>query len=348
MTQYEGDPIEYYEDEWTDFCAWLVAEHSKQNTIDRWRRGSKKWFNWCGDHGVDPRTVETPDVEDFLDDHPELASNSRQTTYMAVMRLYDWWRRGRDGITLEHNPCADLDISDYTESGSKYVRELAQEGKSDKKALSKGTVEALFPYAADEGARTELRNETLLRLAWDTAARTDELERMRVERIDWDDQYISIRSSKLDPDQDLFRRRVFFSPTTKRYLDLWCNGGRESLSSTYADSEYLWISQQDPQLESDYISRLVKEAAFRHDADPETDEDIQYHVYNDAAGKPRWLVTGHRLRVSRITHLANETPMEIHHIRMMAGHERLETTMGYVVSDWDTAQEDYHNAVDGK
>jgi site-specific recombinase XerD len=239
MTQYEGDPIEYYEDVWNEFCAWLLSEHDSQKTINRRRTGSKQYLNWCGEHDVDPRTAGQAVVENYLEDKSYLASNTRENAYTSVMVLYNWWIRGRDGITREHNPCADLDITDYTTSGSKYVRMLAREGKSDLKALSNTTVEALFPYAADEGARTELRNEALLRLAWDSAARCDELARMRVEKIDWDDRYISIRSSKLDPDQELFRRRVFFSPTTKRYLDLWVSGGRQSLSSTFADSEYL-------------------------------------------------------------------------------------------------------------
>lgn len=347
MTQFTGDDIRHYEDVWNDFCAWNISQHDSQNTIDRWRAASKKWLNWCGDQRVNPRTADKSDVEEFLKQHNHLSSNSLKTAYMGVMSLYNWWMMGHGDLSISENPCADVDISDYTTRGSKYVRVLYREGKENLIAPSRGTVEALYPYAAEDGSDTALRNETLIRLMWDSAARCDEVQRMRVEKIDWDDRYISIRSSKLNPDQELYRRRVFFSDSTKRFLKLWLNGGREAISNKYADSEFVFMSEKGPQLSSGYISRIVKEAAFRHDEDPENDDDdIQYRMHTDAAERPRWLMTGHRLRHARITYLVDETDMQLSNIRMLAGHEKIETTMDYVSTDWDTVQADYHSAVD--
>lgn len=349
MSEFEGNPIQHYEALFNKYAGYVRSTYEKRTTQDRWIHGAKKYLNWCGEAGFDPTEASQDVVHDYLTSTQGLADGSRVSAYMAVLMMYEWWMRGASGIDAEHNPCADIDLKkdhQIKRGRSRYAKVLARKNKSDLKALSKGAVESLFPYADESGARTELRNTILLRLMWDTACRSDEVSRMRVDAIDWDDQYIDIVSSKLKPDQELYERRVFFSATTKRLLEMWVNGGREALSSTYAGSEYLFMTTHKPQMRPGGISRIVKDAAFRHDDDEQTDDDIQLKMYEDAAGRSRWLVTGHRIRHSRISYLCNHTSMNLNNIRMLAGHEQLQTTMDYVTTDWDTVQSDYHAAID--
>lgn len=344
---YEGTPItDEYCDVWEQYCGYVAGEYEKKTTRRQWERGSKRWFNWCASNGVDATTADTGDVEDYVQDINHLSDNSRITSFMSVLVLYEWWLSGNSGLDLDENPTADIDISDYANRGSsKYATVLSRQGKSTLKAPSKGMITALFEYADEDGSDTALRNETLLRLMWDTAARADEISRMRTDKIDWDDNSIKIVSSKLKPHQELYERYVYFSDTTRRFLDLWCNGGREALSTTYSDSEYLFHTTHNPQMRPGHISRIVKEAAHRHDNSPDTDEDIQLLMYRDAADKPRWLLTGHRVRHARISHLCNHTDMSINNIRMMAGHQKIQTTLDYVTTDWDTVRDDYQQAI---
>jgi len=48
------------------------------------------------------------------------------------------------------------------------------------------------------------------------------------------------------------------------------------------------------------------------------------------------------LRHARITYLANKTDIDLNFIRMLAGHEQIETTLEYVDNDWDEARNAYH------
>jgi integrase/recombinase XerD len=332
-----------YEEDWKKYCDFLENDAEKTGTFEQWRSGTKRWFNWCAENGVGARSVTDDEVVDFIRDTNHLAEHTRASAFTAILALYSWWIEGSQGLSMEQNPCTDVELGKYVDRrASKYFRILSREGKKDLKAPSRATIEALFEYASEPGSSTELRNETLLRLMWDTAARCDEIRRMREDSIDWEKQSIEIRSSKLKSDQDLYHRRVFFSDTTKRFLRLWCDGGREAYSLDYADSEYIFITNQNPQMRSSHISRIVKEAAMRHDEAPETDEDIQLKLYTDAAGNSRWLMTGHRIRHARISYLCNDAEMRLNNIRMMAGHQKLETTMDYITTDWETVRDDFH------
>lgn len=334
-----------YAEDWKEYCDYLVNDAEKTGTFEQWRSGTKRWFNWCAENSVDARSATRDEVIDFIRDTNHLADHTRASAFTAILALYSWWIEGTQGLSMDENPCADIDLGEYVDRGSsKYYRILGEEGKKELKAPSKATIESLFEYASKPGAPSEMRNVVILRLMWDTAARCDEISRMKVDSIDWEDQSIEVRSSKLKPSQDLYYRKVFFSDETKRFLEMWCGGGRESFHVDHADSEYLFFTTQKEQMRSSHISRLVKEAAIRHDEAPETDEDIQLKLYTDAAGNSRWLITGHRIRHARISYLCNEAEMRLNNIRMMAGHEKLETTMKYITTDWDTVRDDFHES----
>jgi site-specific recombinase XerD len=103
------------------------------------------------------------------------------------------------------------------------------------------------------------------------------------------------------------------------------------------ESPYLFIGEKETQLNPSTISRIVKDAA--HNA------DIQEPLVRDTDGSvQQWLYTAHRLRHSRITHLANKTNLNLNFIRMMAGHAKLETTIDYVDPDWEKARTSYFDA----
>lgn len=345
-TQFQGDTItEEYKLIYDEYGGWLNEKESNQNTIDRRLRGAKRYLNWCANNGVDAAEVEQGHIEDYIDDSADLSANSLSSSYDAVVLFYDWWMRGTSGIDRESHPCTDIDFYENHEITTKLYEVLSRDGRKDAHALSKDTIEALFPYADEDGARTQLRNETILRLLWDTALRCDEMSRIEVDNITWGDREIEIRSSKLNQDDDLYYRKVYFTKSTERYLRLWVYGGRESLSNKYNDSAYLFFTTHNPQMRPEHISRIAKKAAFRHDQDPDTDDQIQTPLYTDGNGYTRWLVTGHRFRHSRISYLANQTNMPLKLVRDFAGHKQFQTTLDYVKQDWDELRDAYQRAI---
>lgn len=114
-----------------------------------------------------------------------------------------------------------------------------------------------------------------------------------------------------------------------RYLD------QRSDKDPDEEYDYLIIGNRGGQLEPSTLSRIVKDSA--HEA------EIQEPLTTNPDGSVKqWLYTAHRLRHSRITYLANKTDMDLNFIRMMAGHEQMDTTLEYVDNNWDEVRSAYH------
>ncbi|ELZ67040.1 integrase [Haloferax prahovense DSM 18310] len=179
-------------------------------------------------------------------------------------------------------------------------------------------------------------------MLWQTALRSDELSRIRIDNIDFEERDIKIRSSKLNKKDHprLYHRHVWWEKNLDQLMFKWLETHR-SRSSKYAEeSPYLFLTTHSEQMRPSHISRIVKEAA--HAA------GIQEPLTRESSGAvEQWLITGHRLRHSRITQLVNETDMDLNWVRMMAGHAKIDTTLQYVREDWGLAHDAYHDATEG-
>lgn len=330
--------LEEYRELFEDFSSRINRQKENTNTIERHKKGVRYWLLWCEDNDIDPREVRRRDVVRYLDSILGYSPAEIGSRYSAVNVFYSWFCEIVDP-DLDH-PSAEIDITEEPFSVNtdsvRYVDELKRDGNRENvKILSKAEVEELFNR--EHIPEPKIRNELIIRLLWQTAVRSDELSRMKKNNLDWDLRDIRIRSSKLDADDDLYHRHVFWDPSLDNLLQEWLFRRREALSPYASESDYLFLSHQSEQLNSSYISRIVKETA--------KNAGIQEVMYHDAKGDPRYLVTAHRLRHSRISYLANHTSMGIDSLRRMAGHKKLSTTQGYISKSWEDVRNDYHTAI---
>jgi integrase/recombinase XerD len=265
-----------------------------------------------------------------------------------------------DRLELEHgHPCRDKrDIhlkEDYGvhASTSEYKRQHTTAGidldgtrNGDAVlALKPQIVEKLFDNVPGKRKQTRLRNEIAVRLNWYTGCRADELSRMQVEKIDWDQCCINIRSAKINAKEnpELARRDVFFPESFKVQLKRWCERVRHAYSGDVEpDSGAILVTTKSDQMQPSLINDIVKEAArnagVQHPlrpADPGPDDTVE-----------EWFVTTHRIRRSAISHWVNDCePISLHQARQLAGHARIQQTMDYVEDDQDQLGEDYHRSI---
>jgi integrase/recombinase XerD len=260
--------------------------------------------------------------------------------FASVSKYYHFLATDPDIDRDIENPTADISLPrDYkVTNSSEYYRVLDLEGRKDIIAPSFEQLQPIFDHVPGQKQFTRLRNELICRLLWQTAVRSEELSRIRLDKISWDSRDIEFRSAKLNRDDhpDLYYRHVWWEPNLDMLMHRWKS--KRSEADPEGDSPYLFIGEQGDQLEPSYISRIVKDAAFN--------AGIQEPLVRAEDGTVKqYLYTAHRLRHSRITHLANETDMDLNFIRMMAGHAKLETTISYVDTDWDAAQSAYFESI---
>ena len=90
------------------------------------------------------------------------------------------------------------------------------------------------------------------------------------------------------------------------------------------------------------INNVVKQAAENagiqrplRPINPEPNEEVK-----------EWFVTTHRIRRSAISHWVNDCEeLDLHQVRRIAGHAKIQQTMDYVEDDDDQIGDDYQRAM---
>jgi integrase/recombinase XerD len=334
-----------YKDIFEKYAGWKTAHTRKETTVTRLKAGAKAWLWWCEENGVDPFSAEEDDTRRYIDwmNGEDYAETTICRRFSSVQGFYIWIRTDPDvDVDLEVNPTANINLPrDYEiYNEAEYMRILDEEGRDEIIALNYEAIEPIFDHVPGKRTAIRLRNELICRLFWQTALRSDELSRVRVSNIEWEERDIRVRSSKLNrkKHRDLYHRHVWWEPNIDLLMRRWRNKRKEFVRDD--GSPYLFIGERGGQLDSSYMSKIVKEAA--HNAG--VNEPM---TRNPDASVKQWLYTAHRLRRSRITQLANDPiNMNLDALRRMAGHVSFDTTLSYVEGDWGTTKNAYFDAVE--
>ena len=344
--QFEGKrELTKHKDLYQQYSEWLVINASKDTTITRRKSGAEAWLAWCENNDCDPITASPSDIRSFIKSMQldGLVDTTICSRFASVSKFFHYLKTDPDRPDDEkiENPTAEVNLRrdhDITNT-AEYTSVIHREGREDIIAPSYEELKPLFEYAPGDTGFSKVRNELICRMFWQTALRSDELARVRVNKVDTDNRQIKIRSAKLNQEDhpDLYQRYVFYEPHLDYLIHRWLDKRAEK--DPDEENSYFFIGQRGGQLNSAYLSRIVKEAA--HNA------GIQEPLAKDADGSVKqWLYTAHRLRHSRITHLANKTDMDLNFIRMMAGHASMDTTLDYVDPDWDEARLAFQDATE--
>ena len=333
------------------------------STVTTRRREVRYWLAFCEANGIDPVAAETSDVRGYIQSNTHLADTTVGSYYRSVQSFYSIAQNDQlhDSLKLVNgHPCKDRDTIDLKgdyrihENRSEYRRQHTEAAKApagaretggDVLALPPSDARELFNHVPGKTPETRLRNEIVVRLSWYTGCRSDELSRMRIERIDWDDCSINIRSSKLNAKEhpDLVRRDVMFPKGFRLQLRRWCERVRHAFSAAATPEEgRILVTTHNSEMQPTQINDIIKAAARNagvqrplRPPNPVAGEDVD-----------EWFVTSHRIRRSAITHWVNDVDeLDLHQVRRLSGHARIEQTMQYVEPDDEQLVNDYQRGV---
>ena len=344
--QFESNrELTQYKELYQKYSEWLVINISKETTITRRTAGAEAWLAWCENNDCDPIHGTPSDVRSFIKSMQldGLAETTICSRFASISKFFHYLKTDPERPDDEQieNPTAEVNLRrdhDITNT-AEYASVIHREGREDIIAPSYEELKPIFECAPGDTGFSKVRNELICRLFWQTALRSDELARVRVNKTDTDRRQIKVRSAKLNQDDhpDLYQRYVFYEPKLDYLIHRWL--GKRNDKDPNRNNPYLLLGQRGGQLSPSYLSRIVKDAA--HNA------GIQEPLARDADGSVKqWLYTAHRLRHSRITYLANKTDMDLNFIRMMAGHASMDTTLSYVDPDWEEARSAFRNATE--
>ncbi len=334
------------------------------STVTTRRREVRYWLAFCESNGIDPLAAETSDVRGYIQNNTNLADTTVGSYYRSVQSFYSVVENDEAHeqlVLTKGHPCPDkntIDLkNDYRiyENQSEYKRQHslsprnidgARSPSNDILALLPEQVEKLFENVPGSEQQTRLRNEIVVRLAWYTGCRSDELSRMKVENIDWDNCLVNVRSAKLNPEEhpDLIRRDVCFPAGFRFQLKRWCERVRHGFCGVAdPDKGPILVTTHSDEMQPTQINNIIKSAARNADvqrplrpADPEPNDEVQ-----------EWFVTSHRIRRSAITHWVNDVEsLDLHQVRRLAGHARINQTMQYVEDDDEQLISDYQRGMD--
>ena len=315
-TKYE---LSEFSDLYDAYGEWVTINEAKETTATRLKAGVRAWLHWCENNDVHPFEAVESDVRSYIKSLQldEAAETTITRKVASVSKYYHFLLTDPDtDADVGVNPTADIQLrKDYNiTNSSEYVTVLHQENRDDIIALDCDRITPIFDHVPGKREAIRVRNKLICMMFWQTAVRSDELSRMRVANIDWEHGEIEIRSSKLNRDEhpDLYKRRVWWEENLDYLMRRWED--KRADFDPDGDCPYWFVTENGTQMDSAYMSRLVKRAA--------TNAGVNEPLVRGPDGDvEQWLFTAHRLRHSRITYLANDpVNMDLNALRKMAGH----------------------------
>lgn len=331
---------EAYRELYQTWCEELRETEERASTIDKREKGVRYWLAFVDEYlDCHPFDADGDDLESYIDYIGGAGDNTISTRVSTISVFYEWLGRTvKVDADIEENPRSSIDLEEdfgikQNRSDSKVARVLSREDRENLIVLGDDVIDKMIEHAPNPTDR----NALIISMLADTGVRADELCRMKLRNIDWENRRIRIRSSKLDDDHDLIKRYVFYTERTEEMLEEWVNKGRYRVSPSATDSPYIFLTDQSQQMRPSFASRKVKEAA--------NNAGVNEVVYVDGNGNNRHLITAHRLRHTAISRWVNDMPeIGLEDARRMAGHAKLETTQSYTHTDWDGVQRSFRAA----
>jgi integrase/recombinase XerD len=315
-------------DKHTELFNTFIGRKSMAESSEQTRRSDVlRFLHWCESQDTLVTEISSKDIRSFVDYlvDENLSDQSIVSIYNTTSIFYIYLL-SRGHIDTD-NPFSDVTLSNFDDVNPGTTKQLKTIVKNDRTTDSSEQLLAISPdqieKLLDHVPSPAIRNETALRLMAECGMRSVEITRLRLDDIDRDNRHIAIDSAKIqDPDHDLCFRDQWWSDGRLDYIMYrWIEEERPKYSHS-DDTDRLFITQQKDKMRPSYISRQVKKAA--------QEAGINEVLYTDANGNNRWLVTGHTLRISYITHMANNTQVSISTISDLVGHKNISTTQDYI------------------
>lgn len=177
------------------------------------------------------------------------------------------------------------------------------EKKISRNILSKNELEVYFKII-DTKTAYGFMDRTIFELLYSTGIRLSELLNLKMNDVNTEDNLLTVLSGKGDKD-----RVCILNNISKKYLEIYLKQVRKFYLLPHKKSDYLFPSILGNRLDEKYISKRIK----RYSQLANIEHNVSCHAF----------------RRSFATHLIEEN-VDIRHVQKLMGHEKIDTTMGYI------------------
>lgn len=313
----------------------VISRVEKTNgdaTGSRYAGSIRVWVNWCEEEDRDPFAATSIDLEDYLSDlHRErnYAYSTVNTHLAAIQQFFDAADKlaanGRDipaprersPVSRWENPAEEASTTNAVpdKEDRKYTKkERALEGTGDRHGLDEEQITDLLANTPSP----KLRNETILRIAYQGMLRRGEVAQLKVDDIDLDNHEIYIRPEVSKNGEE---RTTYYQPSLNSTLKSWLHIDRESYALA-SDSPYVFLSNERELLSDFHVGDIFRQAS--HDAD--IGQEV---LYTDAQGHDKLKYSFHSLRHAGAVRRW-ESDLDLRTLQKLLGHEDLSTTEQYL------------------
>lgn len=277
----------------------------KKETVQSYGSTLRMFEKFLGEKPIEEATVK--DIQDFLDSRKKehRARATIRMDFCHIKRFYDYtW-------TFLNIPPPRL-----MEVDPNYNRE-PWEG-AGRSALSRREIRILVEAADND------RDALLIWLTYEIGARAGGVSNLKLEDVDTDSRRIELLE-KGDK-----QRVVNYPPELDRLIRRWL-----VVRKSYAGSEkspYFFVTKSGGRLQVGEIWEIVHKLAWK--------AGIQEVVYEKPDGTKIYKLKTHVFRHCHVTH-AKQDGVPEDHIRRYVGHDRIETTRGYMSEPMEDVYNSY-------
>lgn len=270
-----------------DYLKYLKVQRNYSNyTIENYNEDLIFFKSYLEKENLDYTKIEYKDIRTFFNflDENKYSKNTISRKISAIRSFYKYLARNN---YISYNPFS-----------------LVSSPKKDQKLpkfLYYNELEVLF-NVPDLNTPLGIRNRLILELLYATGMRVGELENIKIEDINFNEETIKIlgKGNK--------ERICYFTDCAKKYLKLYIEKSRPILLNNKKNIEYLLLNHNGTKLTSRGIRLIINDIIDKSSLDTK--------------------ISPHTLRHTFATHLLNEG-CDILSVQELLGHESLKATQIY-------------------
>ena len=306
-----------------------VKEENSERTGKRYASSLRVWKKWCDENGISPLEADTFDIKDYLQELYENKDYASSTLGVHRSAIKEFFRLSAELLNknriqappkvsdIENNPVSTIPMSNIVTDkvDRRYTkRDLELQNRDETKGLTDSEATAVIASVPSPS----LRNEVLLRLAYQGMLRRGEVTRLKTSDIFLDEQRVVVRPKTAKNGK---RRTTYFQSSLLSSLKMWLNVDRKGYHDA-STSDYVFLSDSGGRLSGYHVGKIYRKAVKAAEIGQEV-------LYTDASDTDRLKFVFHDLRHAGAKRRWRNG-CDLRTIQKLLGHESIEVTIDYL------------------
>jgi len=292
-------------------------KRKKRNTFENRHSGLLAYEQWLDNTEKEIDDINFIDIEDFADwlandkGNGGLSHRSAELYIQQVNQFYKRRIKEQKQKESENGRVPDSEIITPVDNAELELNtnETEREKQTHDRQRQGLTVEEMNQIIE---LADSFKRQLVLKCLGGLGCRPSDLQDIRVQDVDLDNNRVKIRSSKTTNN-----REVPISDSLREYLNLWLNHGYRDGCYYAETTDWLIPGERSEQVGTRTIDKIVYETAGK--------SELQETIYTSSDGREHQKITAYSFRVGFASHMKKKvSPKELQYLM---GHKQIETTL---------------------